>query len=96
MNVAGDNSVDGFPYSGVTLGPPVTTDGCYPEVATTSGSSSFQPTFTTDAKPIPPDPLLLHTSNDSAKPKSDKITVVIVPILLTILILIAIDVCIIF
>ena len=34
----GDNSVDGFPYCLVTLGPP--SDGCYPEVAVTSSTTS--------------------------------------------------------
>jgi len=31
FNVAGDNSVDGFPFCLVNGGPPVVTDGCYPE-----------------------------------------------------------------
>lgn len=64
MNVAVDNSLDGSPYCLVTLGPPVTTDGCYVNVVvtssttssstttTTSSSTSFQPTFTTDPVPI--------------------------------------------
>ena len=31
FNVAADNSIDGFPYCLVTGGPPVVSDGCYPE-----------------------------------------------------------------
>ncbi|KIM48656.1 hypothetical protein M413DRAFT_21010 [Hebeloma cylindrosporum] len=31
FNVAGDNSVDGFPFCLVDGGPPVVSDGCYPE-----------------------------------------------------------------
>ena len=36
FNVAGDNSVDGFPFCLVYGGPPVVTDGCYPEKITTN------------------------------------------------------------
>jgi hypothetical protein len=100
IKIADDNSVDEFPYCGITLGPPVTTDGCYPEVAATSRSSSH---LQQTPSPYPPDPpLLLYkaqlspgASNDFAQPKFDKVTVVIVPVLLTIF-LIAIGVCVIF
>ncbi|KIM48658.1 hypothetical protein M413DRAFT_38411, partial [Hebeloma cylindrosporum] len=46
MNVAGDNSVDGFPFCLVTLGPPVTTDGCYVDLAVTSSTASSSTTTT--------------------------------------------------
>lgn len=126
MNIAVDNSLDGSPYCLVTLGPPVTTDGCYVNVAvtsrttsssttittssstttTTSFSTSFQPTFITDPVPISTRSSSASTqsttlsasgaSNNSAKPKSNKITTVIVPVVLTILVLIAIGIGIIF
>jgi len=52
--------MDGFPYCSVILVPPVTTDGCYPEVAATSAHLHFTPHLQRTPSPYPPDPLLLH------------------------------------
>ena len=39
LNVAGDNTLDGTPYCGVTYGPQVVSDGCYQPTPTASSSS---------------------------------------------------------
>jgi len=113
LNVGADNSVDGFPYCLVTLGPPISSDGCYtPDAATssaisstiisTSPSSSLHPTSTANPNPISISSSFSSSTtqkttqptsgipSDSTKPKSNKLTTVVVPVVLTILLLVAI------
>ena len=55
FNVVGDNSVDGFPFCLVYGGPPVVTDGCYPEkINTNTPTYHYVPTddFSTAHYPL--------------------------------------------
>ena len=48
FNVAADNSVDGFPFCLVNGGPPVVSDGCYPEKFNTTTNTNT-PTYSSTA-----------------------------------------------
>lgn len=50
FNVAGDNSVDGFPFCLVAGGPPVVSDGCYPEKFSVYASATNTPTYYSTAR----------------------------------------------
>ena len=45
FNVAGDNSIAGYPSCLVYGGPPVVTDGCYPENLNTNATTANTPTY---------------------------------------------------
>jgi hypothetical protein len=49
FNVAGDNSVDGFPFCLVNGGPPVVIDGCYPEKFNTNTTTTNTPRYSSTA-----------------------------------------------
>jgi len=50
FNVASDNSVDGFPVCVVNDGPPVVSDGCYPEKFNTTATVTNTPTYFSTAR----------------------------------------------
>jgi hypothetical protein len=51
FNVAADNSVDGDPWCVVTVGPPVVSDGCYPEKFNTNATTANTPTYSSTVHP---------------------------------------------
>ena len=78
MYMDGDNSVDGNPYCLVTVGPPVTTDGCYVnlDVAGTTTSTTATTSSTTSSTTSPstpafiPDPTPISTRSNSLSAQS--------------------------